>query len=72
VSGEGLVEVPYVVADLEELERALELDLMHSGIADSVDRGELRDVIASTAADARQADGSYRFENRFRWLVASV
>jgi SAM-dependent methyltransferase len=70
VTGTGLVEVPYATADLDELERALELDLMHSGTAESVDRAELREVIASTALDARQPDGSYRFENRFRWLIA--
>jgi SAM-dependent methyltransferase len=69
VEGSGEVEVPYESTDLDELEQALELDLVHSGAADTVDREALRATIAEGAAGSRRDNGSYRFENRFRWIV---
>jgi SAM-dependent methyltransferase len=68
----GEIQVPYATADLDELEQALELDLVHGGSAETIDRDALRSTIVEAAADSRQENGSYRFENRFRWIVASA
>jgi len=66
----GEVDVPFAVPDLTGLERAL---LVGGGFHTAVEHsGEqaAREAIAETAAPFRRADGSYRFENRFRYLVA--
>jgi SAM-dependent methyltransferase len=66
----GDVEVPYEAPDLPTLERAL---LEGSGFLPAVEHaGEqaVRDAITVAAAPFRRPDGSYRFENRFRYLIA--
>ena len=68
----GEVDVPYEAPDLPALERAIlggagmHTAVEHSG-ADLVHR-----TIAATAAPFRRPDGSYGFENRFRYLIAGV
>jgi hypothetical protein len=42
------------------------------GIAPDVAAPVVRDTIATAAQPFRRADGSYRFENRFRYLVTTV
>jgi hypothetical protein len=68
----GDVAVPYEAADAEALTAALELDLVHSGVADRVDPAAFRQAVERAAAPHRGADGSYRFENSFRWLIAEA
>ena len=68
----GAVDVPYETADAGELEGALEFDLIHTGIADSVDRDAFREAVERAAAARRRDDGSYRFHNTFRWLLAAA
>ncbi len=68
----GAVDVPYETADAVELQGALEFDLVHTGIADSVDRDAFREAVERAAAARRQEDGSYRFHNTFRWLLAAA
>jgi SAM-dependent methyltransferase len=68
----GEVDVPYETADARELQGALEFDLVHTGIADSVDRDAFRETVERTAAQRRQDDGSYVFHNTFRWLLAAA
>ena len=68
----GDVEVPYETVDLDRLEGALELDLIHSGGAETTDRATFRETVERAAAPARRADGSYLFENSFRWLLAAA
>jgi hypothetical protein len=66
----GDVEVPYEAPDLPTLERAL---LAGSGFLPAVEHAgaqAVHDAIAVAAAPFRRPDGSYRFENRFRYLIA--
>ena len=53
----GAVDVPYETADAVELQGALEFDLVHTGIADSVDRDAFREAVERAAAARRQDDG---------------
>jgi SAM-dependent methyltransferase len=55
------VDVPYESPDLATLERA---------IVDGAGFEASRDAIAVAAAPFRRPDGSYRFENRFRYVIA--
>lgn len=57
------VDVPYESPDLATLERA---------IVDGAGFDAPREAIAAAAAAFRRADGSYRFENRFRYVIAHV
>jgi SAM-dependent methyltransferase len=57
------VDVPYESPDLATLERA---------IVDGAGFEASRAAIAAAAAPFRRADGSYRFENRFRYVLARV
>jgi SAM-dependent methyltransferase len=59
------VDVPYEVLDEATLERALRVDA-----SEHVSDDAIRRVIAETAAPFRRPDGSYRFENRFRYVIA--
>ena len=66
----GAVDVPYEAPDLPTLERAL---LEGGGVLPAVEHaGEqvVHDAIVSAAAPFRRPVGSYRFENRFRYLIA--
>ena len=59
------VDVPYEVPDDATLERALRADA-----SEHVSGDALRQLIAEVAAPFRRSDGSYRFENRFRYVIA--
>jgi SAM-dependent methyltransferase len=67
----GEVDVPYEVPDQATLERAF---LVDAGVEVIEHAGEhaVRRTIVTAAAPFRRPDGSYRFENRFRYLVADV
>jgi SAM-dependent methyltransferase len=64
------VDVPYVTPDLATLERAL---LAGAGFLSAIEHsGEeaVRKTISDAAAPFRQLDGSYLFQNKFRYLIA--
>jgi SAM-dependent methyltransferase len=64
------VDVPYATPDYATLERAL---LAGAGLLTAIEHsGEdaVRKAITGAAAPFRQPDGSYRFQNKFRYLVA--
>jgi SAM-dependent methyltransferase len=66
----GEVDTPYEVRDLATPERAL---IEGAGFLPAIAHaGERRvhEAIAAAAAPFRRRDGSYRFENRFRYLIA--
>jgi hypothetical protein len=63
------VDVPYVAPDRGTLERALMVDVGHLGVDERPGREAVRRVIDGAAARFRQPDGSYRFENKFRYLI---
>jgi SAM-dependent methyltransferase len=67
----GEVEVPYEVPDQEALEQAFLNDAAF-GALQRLGEAETRRLIVETAAPFRRRDGSYRFENRFRYLIARV
>lgn len=58
------VDVPYEVPDEDTLVRALLFDV--AALGEEV----VRRVGVQAAAPYRRPDGSYRFENRFRYLIA--
>lgn len=64
------VDVPYETPDRDTLYRALLVDAGLHGIEGGAD--EAVRVALGRAAPFRRDDGSYRFENRFRYLVAAV
>jgi SAM-dependent methyltransferase len=68
----GEVDVPWSPPDLDTLQRAL---LSAGGgvlaTVEHVGENTVRQVIAEAAAPYRRADGSYRFENKFRYLITS-
>jgi SAM-dependent methyltransferase len=66
----GEVDVPYEVPDEATLERALLIDVEMLGAIDAVGEEEARRVVLEATARYRRPDGSYRFENRFRYLIA--
>jgi SAM-dependent methyltransferase len=68
----GEVDVPYEVPDQATLERALRVDSGMLGAIDHAGEEAVRRVVVEAAAPFRRADGSYRFENRFRYLVAQA
>ena len=57
---------------MRQLQGALEFDLIMSGIAETVDRAVFRETVERAAASRRRDDGSYRFHNTFRWLLAAA
>jgi SAM-dependent methyltransferase len=65
----GVVDVPYKVADLETLERAVLIGAGFHSAIEHAGEERVRKTIEAAAAPFRQRDGSYRFENSFRYLV---
>jgi SAM-dependent methyltransferase len=67
----GEVDVPYEAPDQETLEQSFLNDAAF-GALQRLGEAETRRLIAEAAAPFRRRDGSYRFENRFRYLIAAV
>jgi len=67
----GEVQVPYEVAGQEELEVAFLMDARGYGALDAAGEAAARAAITAAAAPFRRPDGGYRFENVFRWVLAS-
>jgi SAM-dependent methyltransferase len=67
----GEVEVPFEAPDQAALERAFVIDSV-GGALERLGEAEVRRRVVEAAAPYRRGDGSYRFENRFRWMVAEV
>jgi SAM-dependent methyltransferase len=67
----GEVDVPYEAPDRASLERAFLNDAAF-GALQRLGEDETRRLIVETAEPFRRPDGSYRFENRFRYLIATV
>ncbi len=61
------VAVPFEVPDQERLVLAMLFDARAYG----VEEGAARETIVTAAAPFRRGDGSYRFENAFRYVIAS-
>lgn len=64
------VDVPYEVPDRDTLVRALVVDAGLHGIEEGAD--EAVRAAVERAVPFQRLDGSYRFENRFRYVVAAV
>ena len=64
------VSVPFEVADESALQRAFLLDAMLSGALEHAGEPAVRATVADAAAPFRRPDGSYRFENVFRVVIA--
>ena len=67
----GEIEVPYEAPDRETLVRAFFNDALF-GVLQRLGEDEVRRLVLEAAAPFRRPDGSYRFENRFRYLIARV
>jgi SAM-dependent methyltransferase len=65
------VDVPFEAADRAALERAF-LVAAAGGALERLGEAEVRRRVAEAAEPFRRPDGSYRFENRFRYLIAAV
>jgi SAM-dependent methyltransferase len=65
------VDVPFEAADRAALERAFLVDAA-GGALERLGEAEVRRRVAEAAEPFRRPDGSYRFENRFRYLIAAV
>jgi SAM-dependent methyltransferase len=65
----GDIDVPYEAPDQESLEAAFLNDALF-GALERLGEAETRRLIAEAAAPFRRSDGSYRFENRFRYVIA--
>lgn len=68
----GDVDVPYERADRDELLAALEFDVALLRLRGRVDDEVIERTLIDAAAPHRHDDGSYRFDNSFRWLVAEA
>jgi hypothetical protein len=66
------VEVPYRFADRATLERALLAFTPAYSIGAADAEQAVRAAVDGPAERFRRADGSYRFENRFRYVIARV
>ena len=66
------VEVPYEFANRMTLESALLAIAPVYGVAPELAQQVVRATVGSRAEPYRRRDGSYRFENRFRYLIAVV
>jgi hypothetical protein len=66
------VEVPYESPDRATLERALLAFAPILRIDPEVVEQVVRRTVEADAEPFRRSDGSYRFENRFRYLIAVV
>jgi SAM-dependent methyltransferase len=64
------VDIPFEASDRETLERAMMTPGGVLAIIESAGEAAVRAAIARAAAPFRRPDGSYRFENRFRYAVA--
>jgi SAM-dependent methyltransferase len=64
------VEVPYESPDLATLERAVVDGTGFHSAVEHAGAGAVRAALQAAAAPFRRSDGSYRFENRFRYLIA--
>jgi hypothetical protein len=67
--GSGDIEVPYEAPDQEALVQAFFNDALF-GVLQRLGEDEVRRLIVEAAAPFRRRDGSYRFENRFRFVIA--
>ena len=67
----GDVDVPFEAPDVAAVQRAFLVDAV-GGALERLGEAEVRRRVAEAAAPFRRDDGSYRFENRFRYLVAGV
>jgi SAM-dependent methyltransferase len=67
----GEVDVPFEAPDQAALEHAFVVDSV-GGALDRLGEAEVRRRVVEAAAPFRRRDGSYRFENRFRYLIAGV
>jgi hypothetical protein len=66
------VDVPYEVPDRATLERAFLVDAGFLDATAQASEEAARTTIVEAAAPFRHGDGSYRFENRFRYLIAEA
>ncbi|HEX6445740.1 MAG TPA: class I SAM-dependent methyltransferase [Streptosporangiales bacterium] len=69
VRSAGEVDVPYVFAGRTALERALRGLAPAYGVSTDVSEPVIAETVETAAAQYRRADGSYRFENRYRYVV---
>lgn len=67
----GDIEVPYEAPDQEALVQAFFNDALF-GVLQRLGEDEVRRLILEAAAPFRRRDGSYRFENRFRYVIAGA
>ena len=67
----GDIEVPYEAPDQESLVQAFFNDALF-GVLQRLGEDEVRRLIVEAAEPFRRPDGSYRFENRFRYVVAGA
>ncbi len=67
----GEVDVPFEAPDLATLQRAFLVDSV-GGALDRLGEAEVRRRVTEASQPFRRDDGSYRFENRFRYLIAAV
>jgi len=65
------VSVPYAVPDAATLASALHVDAAMGGLTGAAAEAGVQRAV-DRAAPYRRPDGSYRFENRFRYIVAAV
>lgn len=63
------VDVPYAFSDRAALERALHALVPAYGVDTEVGEPVVAETVATAVAPYRRADGSYRFENRYRYVV---
>ena len=66
----GEVEIVYEVADRDELLACSEFDVALLRLRGRVDDELIEEAIVAAAASQRRPDGSYRFNNVFRWLIS--
>jgi SAM-dependent methyltransferase len=64
------VDVPYESPDLDTLERAIVDGAGFHAAVDHSGAAAVRAALDTAAAPFRRGDGSYRFENRFRYVIA--
>jgi SAM-dependent methyltransferase len=67
----GDIDVPYEAPDQEALVQAFFNDALF-GVLQRLGEDEVRRRILEAAAPFRRGDGSYRFENRFRYVIAGT
>jgi ubiquinone/menaquinone biosynthesis C-methylase UbiE len=65
----GLVDVPFTAPDQATLEQAMLAPGAVIPVIEHAGEPAVRGAIAAAAAPFRRPDGSYRFENRFRYVT---